>query len=65
MNEKRGSKGQEIAHTYLTMSDYLMPNNSEITGTEQSYIFSVRNRMINLPDNFLLKHNTVNLACAC
>ena len=61
--EKRGSKGQEISYTCLKMADYLMPNSSGLTVSEQRYIFNVRNRMIYLPENFPLKQKTTNCAC--
>jgi hypothetical protein len=61
--EKRGSKGQEMSYTCLKMADYLMPNSSGLTVTEQRYIFSVRNRMIYLPENFPLQQKTMNCAC--
>ena len=53
--EKRGKKGQEISYTCLKMAEYLMPNSSGLTVTEQRYIFGVRNRMFFLPANFPLK----------
>ena len=34
------------------MADYLLPNDSGLTITDQRYIFSMRNRMISLPSNF-------------
>ena len=40
-----------------------MPNSSGLTVTEQRYIFSVRNRMIYLPENFPLKQKITNCAC--
>ena len=50
--QKRGSKGIEINYTCLKMADYLLPNDSGLTITDQRYIFSMRNRMISLPSNF-------------
>ena len=50
--QKRGSKGIEIEYTCLKMADYLLPNDSGLTITEQRYIFAMRNRMISLPLNF-------------
>ena len=45
------------------MADYLMPNSSGLTVTEQRYIFGVRNRMLFLPANFPLKQKNMNCAC--
>ena len=52
-----------MLYTCLKMADYLMPNSSGLTVTEQRYIFSVRNRMIYLPENFPLQQKTMNCAC--
>ena len=45
------------------MADYLMPTSSGLTVKEQRNIFSVRNRMIYLPENFPLKQKTTHCAC--
>lgn len=48
---RRGSKGIEIEYSSLKMADYLLPND-DLTITEQRRIFSIRNRMINIENNF-------------
>ena len=50
--KKRGSKGKEILYKRLEMSEYLMPHNEKITIEEKQRLFSVRNRMINIGNNF-------------
>ena len=49
--KKRGSKGKEIHYLELEMSEYLLPNDM-FKIEQQRYQFSLRNRMINIPDNF-------------
>ena len=49
--ERRGSKGIEIEYSSLKMAEYLLPND-DLTITEQRHIFSIRNRMINIENNF-------------
>ena len=50
--EKRKSKGKEIIYSRLKMSEYLLPNNENLSIEEQQYIFSIRNRMIQIESNF-------------
>ena len=49
---KRKSKGQEIAYQELKMAEYLLPGYEEITINEQRSIFSIRNRMVQIYENF-------------
>jgi len=49
---KRGSKGQEINYSELKMAEYLHPGYENISINEQRSIFSIRNRMIEIPANF-------------
>ena len=39
------------------MADYLLPNKTGISIEDQRSIFSVRNRMVNIPDNFSSQQN--------
>ena len=48
---KRGSKGNKIYYSELDMSEYLSPNDV-LTIEQQRYIFSLRNRMLNIPANY-------------
>ena len=57
----RGSKGQEIEYKRLEMSDYLLPNNSQLSNDDKKYLFSIRNRMIRINSNFYGQKKTENL----
>ena len=56
---KQGSKGQEIKYTELKMAEYLLPSYENITIEEQRNIFSIRNRMVPIPSNFLKNQSAV------
>ena len=60
---KRGSKGQEIEYSRLKMAEYLLPQDENISILDQQYIFSMRNRMVQIGQNFPEKENE-NL-CIC
>ena len=55
--KKRGIKGTEINYPILKMAEYLLPNKLGISIEDQRNIFSVRNRMVNIPDNFSSQQN--------
>ena len=55
--KKKGIKGKEIKYSVLKMADYLLPNKTGISIEDQRSIFSVRNRMVNIPDNFSSQQN--------
>ena len=46
--KKRGSKGKELIYNEIQTAEYLLPND-ELNIEEQRTIFSIRNRMINIP----------------
>ena len=48
----RGSKGKEMIYTKLQMSIYLSPSEYKVNISEKIEIFKIRNRMINIFDNF-------------
>ena len=56
--QKRGSKGKEIVYNSLEMADYLLPFNT-MKITEKQNIFSIRNRMIDIKDNFGKSDNCI------
>ena len=60
--EKRGKKGIEIKYASVRMAEYLLPND-ELTISEQRYVFSIRNRMIRINDNY--PENTNKSVCLC
>ena len=55
--KNKGIKGKEINYPVLKMADYLLPNKTGISIEDQRSIFSVRNRMVNIPDNFSSQQN--------
>ena len=63
LTDKQGSKGGEIKYSCLKMADYLMPNEEELTISDQRDIFSVRNRMTPIPANFSSKKT--EYICVC
>ena len=50
--EKQRSKGKNIIYEEFCMADYLLPNDNLNNIEDQRYLFSIRNRMINIPSNF-------------
>ena len=55
---KRGSKGKEMQYSSLKMAEYLLPQNNNLSITDQQYIFSIRNRMVEI------EYNKLGLSCA-
>ena len=49
---KQGSKGSEIIYSDLSMSEYLLPTNSELTIEEKQRLFAVKTRMTDIPSNY-------------
>ena len=60
---KRSFKGSEIRYDGIETAEYLMPNN-ELNIEEKMIIFSIRNRMINIPSNFVSREKNNN-KCIC
>ena len=56
---KRGSKGQEMIYNRLEMAEYLMPSNNLINIEDKQNLFSIRNRMVNIENNFGKKRKCV------
>ena len=50
--QKRRSKGTEITYQSLKMAEYLAPNHENLSISDQRYIFKLRNRMIEIKNNF-------------
>ena len=48
----RSSKGKHIEYKNLEMAQYLSPNNSKLTIADKKLFFSIKNRMVKIPDNF-------------
>ena len=49
---KQGSKGKEIKYSCLKMAEYLLPNDEKLSISDRRYIFALRNRMIDIANNF-------------
>ena len=60
---KRGSKGKEMQYFSLKMAEYLLPQNENLSITDQQYLFSIRNRMVEIEYNFPNKKN--EKLCVC
>ena len=52
LNKKKGSKGKEIEYNGLEMAEYFMPYGDELTIEDKQYIFSIRNRMVDIGANY-------------
>ena len=52
LKEKQGSKGKENIYEDLSMAEYLLPSNNNLTIVEKQNLFSVKNRMVWIPANF-------------
>ena len=50
--EKQGIKGSEITYSCNEMAKYLLPFNKKMNIEQKREMFSVRNRMVNIPANF-------------
>ena len=60
---KQGKKGREMKYDSLELSEYLQPINDELSIEQKREMFSVKNRMIDIPYNFPRK-NMHNI-CVC
>ena len=57
--KKRNPKGKEISYNRLEMADYLMPYNKNLSIEEKRNLFSIRNRMLEIGNNFGKNENCV------
>ena len=60
---KQKTKGSEIKYSNLEMSEYLMPINEILTIEQKQKMFGVRNRMIEISENFPGKDNSDIRCC--
>ena len=61
--EKKGHKGKEIEYGSLQMAEYLQPFGNKLTVEEKRELFSIRNRMVDIPDNF--PRGKTEFKCIC
>ena len=60
---KQGTKGKEMRYENLEMSEYLLPSTSALTIEERRTLFSMRNKMVNISNNFL--KSDIKEKCSC
>ena len=60
---KQKSKGKEIVYSDMDMAEYLQPITCTLTIEEKQNLFAVRNRMIEIPDNF--PNTEIKPTCWC
>ena len=60
---RQKSKGKSIKYTEIQMAEYLLPKNSNLTISQKQKLFSVRNRMIEISENFPNKHMEDKCPC--
>ena len=58
---KRGTKGKEIEYSSFEMAEYLLPYNQKLNIDEKQKVFSIRNRMVEIPSNY----GNSNEICIC
>ena len=49
---KQKSKGKEIKYSEIQMAEYLLPINTQLTVIQKQKMFAVKNRMIEIYENF-------------
>ena len=60
---KQGRKGKDIKYENLEMSEYLLPSTTDLTIEEQRKLFSIRNKMVNIENNFPKSENKEKCSC--
>ena len=60
---KQRIKGKNIKYSKITMSEYLLPTNKNLTIEEKRRMFAVRNKMTNIPPNF--QKSRTEIECSC
>ena len=61
--EKQRSKGTEMKYSEFAMAEYLTPSNSKLTIKQKQKMFEVRNRMLEISENFQGKE--ISAWCCC
>ena len=52
LTNKQGKKGKDIKYSSLEMADYLLPTNKHLNLEEKRTLFAIRNKMVDIPNNF-------------
>ena len=61
--QKQRSKGTEITYSDIEMADYLKPFNSKLSIEQKQKLFAIRNRMVEISENFPGKE--ISSICHC
>ena len=61
--EKRKSKGKEIIYSEISMAEYMLPTNTKLSIYQKQTLFSIRNRMIDIPSNFSKTNKEAKCIC--
>ena len=64
LTEKHRVKGKDIKYSCIEMSEYLLPANQELTIDENKRSFSARNKMTDIPANFLKYKSEIKSVCS-
>ena len=62
LTEKKETKGKEISYSRIEMAEYLLPEN-EFTIEQKRRIFAVRNKIVDIPNNFSSSKNYTLCIC--
>ena len=62
LTEKQGTKGKEIIYSNIKMAEYLLPNNN-LSILDKQRIFAIRNKMIEIPNNFPMGKKETKCTC--
>ena len=52
-----------MKYSEMKMADYLTPSDTDLSITDKRYIFSIRNRMVDIPTNFPSKSKNNDEKC--
>ena len=63
LTNKQGYKGKDIKYLRIEMSEYLLPNNQELSIDEKRRLFALRNKMIDIPSTFPKSKNVEKCFC--
>ena len=62
LTEKQMKKGKEITYSKIEIAEYLLPD-SNLSTEQKRCLFSIRNKMFDIPDNF--SSSEIQTFCFC
>ena len=62
-SSKQGSIGINIRYSCIKMADYLLPNEDNLSISDQRYVFSIRNRIVPILYSFPEKQSQISCLC--